>query len=130
MTGYCSAVFLFDPSVHTYLHVAVLTPPCISVSLESPSFPWLVKEGIVKSSEVLYIPYRMHRSVNVALYEFSYKLNGLRRGFVWKVQGILLMPPCVISSLNLCFEPLMVIKQLILMVVWCLILERLIRVIL
>jgi len=40
----------------------------------------------------------MHRSVNVAVRVFSYELNGLRRGFVWKVQGILLMLPCIKST--------------------------------
>lgn len=33
----------------------------------------------------------MDGSVDEALCEFSYELNGLRGGFVWKVQGILLM---------------------------------------
>lgn len=62
----------FEHSVHSCLHGTVLTHPNISVSLESPSFQWLGKEVIVKSLEVLYIPYRMHRSVNVALCQCRY----------------------------------------------------------
>lgn len=64
------------------------------IAFLSVAWKWV----IVKSLEVLYIPYRMRRSVNVALCEFSYELNRLRGGFVWKVQGILLMLPCIKST--------------------------------
>lgn len=60
---------LFEHSVPPHLHGTVLTHPYISVSLQSPSFQWLGKEVIVKSLGVLYIPWRMHGSVNGALCE-------------------------------------------------------------
>lgn len=72
--------------------------PSYSCPHSSPHFSFsgitflsMAQEGaIVNSSEVLYTPYRMHRSVNVALCEFSYKLNGLRGGLFGKYKGFYL----------------------------------------